>query len=106
MLNILNQTNVNAQNLRTYQVSPDLANHSVAFVYMPWAGAARGSIALGILKQCARRIGVNADLYHLNIRFAKMLGFEFYENISDGEPLMPEWFFSYALFGDEGLGIM
>jgi ribosomal peptide maturation radical SAM protein 1 len=80
--------------------------YSVALVYMPWGGISRGSIALGILKECARRIGVGADVHYLNIRFAEMIGFEFYEHVCDGEVLLPEWFFSYPLFGPNGLGLM
>jgi len=79
---------------------------AVALVYMPWGGIERGSIALGILKQCASRMGVRADVHYLNIKFAEMLGLEFYQNVSNGEPLLPEWFFSYALFGPQGLGLI
>ena len=106
MFKILNQTNGNAHTIEDFRVSQDVADHTIALVYMPWGGVARGSIALGILKQLARRVGVNVDIYYLNIKFAEMLGFEFYESISGGEPLMPEWFFSYALFGPDGLGVM
>src|SRR5262249_39557886 len=61
---------------------------------------------LGILKRCAERIGVAADVHYLNTKFAEMLGLEFYQNVSDGEPLLPEWFFSNVLFGRRGLGLL
>src|SRR5262249_20322628 len=82
------------------------AQEAVGLVYMPWGEATRGSIALGILKQCARRIGVNAEVHYLNIKFAERIGLQFYQNVSDGEPLLPEWFFSYPLFGPPGLGLL
>lgn len=106
MLTILNQNGGELHAKQDFRVPQEFADHSIGLIYMPWGGAARGSIALGILKQLASRVGVNADIHYLNIKFAEMLGFEFYESISDGEPLMPEWFFSYALFGLEGLGLM
>jgi len=106
MLTILNQNGGELHAKQDFRVPQEFADHSIGLIYMPWGGAARGSIALGILKQLASRVGVNADIHYLNIKFAEMLGFEFYESISDGEPLMPEWFFSYALFGLDGLGLM
>jgi ribosomal peptide maturation radical SAM protein 1 len=106
MFKILSQTSGDLHAIQSLPVSQDYGDNSIGLIYMPWGGAARGSIALGILKQLARKIGVNADIHYLNIKFAEMLGFEFYESISDGEPLMPEWFFSHALFGPDGLSVM
>jgi ribosomal peptide maturation radical SAM protein 1 len=78
----------------------------MALVYMPWGSASRGSIAVGIIKQCARKLGIEPDVHYLNIKFAEMLGVELYESISDSSAFFPEWYFSCALFGPQGLGLM
>lgn len=87
-------------------VVPASVQQSVALVCMPWGAVSRASIALGILKQCARRIGVEADVHYLNMRFAEMLGVDLYYKISENSAFFPEWFFSCALFGPNGLGLM
>lgn len=86
--------------------APAPGSDPMALVYMPWGSATRGSIAVGIIKQCARRMGVETDAHYLNIRFAEMLGVELYESISDSSAFFPEWYFSSALFGPRGLGLM
>lgn len=78
----------------------------IALVYMPWGSASRGSIAVGIIKQCARRAGVEPDVHYLNIKFAEKVGIELYEKISDSSAFFPEWFFSSVLFGPRGLGLV
>lgn len=82
------------------------ANPAVALIQMPWGAVSQGSIALGILKQLAKSSGFQADVHYLNMEFASMVGFELYENISVRSALDPEWFFSTALFGPNGMGLM
>jgi ribosomal peptide maturation radical SAM protein 1 len=82
------------------------SDQSVALVYMPWGAVSRGSIAVGILKQCAKRAGFPTDVHYLNMRFAERLGVELYEKISASSAFYPEWFFSCALFGPDGMGLM
>ena len=82
------------------------ANDPIALVYMPWGSVTRGSIAIGILKQCAKQIGVKADVHYLNIKFAEQMGLELYESISEASAFFPEWFFSSVLFGPQGLGLL
>jgi ribosomal peptide maturation radical SAM protein 1 len=82
------------------------ANDPIALVYMPWGSAARGSIAIGILKECAKQIGVKPDVHYLNIKFAEKIGLELYESISEASAFFPEWFFSSVLFGPQGLGLL
>jgi ribosomal peptide maturation radical SAM protein 1 len=106
MSEIYGSSNGDLHQIQSYSVSPITSDQPIALIYMPWGGINRGSIALGILKQCAKRIGVKADIHYLNIKFAEMLGLEDYQKVSDGEPLLPEWFFSYVLFGSTGIGIM
>lgn len=78
----------------------------IALVYMPWGSVSRGSIAIGIIKQCARRLGIEPDVHYLNIKFAEKIGVELYESISDSSAFFPEWFFSTALFGPQGNGMI
>ena len=73
---------------------------------MPWGAVSQPSIALGILKQTAKNVGFEVDVQYLNIEFANRLGVELYESISVRSALDPEWFFSCALFGPNGLGWM
>src|ERR1044072_5955947 len=70
------------------------AKDPIALVYMPWGSVARGSIAIGILKQCAKNIGFRPDVHYLNIKFAEKIGVEVYESISEASAFFPEWFFS------------
>lgn len=78
----------------------------VALVQMPWGAVSQASIALGILKQSAKNDGFAVDVHYLNMEFAARVGFELYESISVRSALDPEWFFSCALFGPNGLGLM
>jgi ribosomal peptide maturation radical SAM protein 1 len=82
------------------------ANNPIALLYMPWGSATRGSIAIGILKECAKQIGVKTDVHYLNIKFAEKIGLELYESISEASAFFPEWFFSSVLFGPQGLGLL
>ena len=90
---------------RTFSV-PAAAKEAVALAYMPWGAATRGSIALGILKQCAKEIGFAPDVHYLNMKLAERVGFKLYEDISAKSSFSSEWFFSAALFGPQGLGLM
>lgn len=83
-----------------------LEGKKVAFVYMPWGSVGRPSMATGILKECAKRIGYTADVHYFNIRFAKLIGVELYERMSTRSTVHPDWFFSNRLFGPDGLGLM
>ena len=78
----------------------------IALVNMPWGTASQASIALGILKRLSKNSGFDVDVHYLNVEFASRLGFELYEGISVRSALDPEWFFSCALFGPNGLGLM
>jgi ribosomal peptide maturation radical SAM protein 1 len=71
---------------------------SVALVYMPWGSFTRGSIALGILKECARQTGCEVDCHYLNIALAQATGLEQYDHIARNSVLSAEWFFSANLF--------
>ncbi len=77
--------------------------HAVALIHMPWASVARPSIALGILKECAKRAGYIADVHYFNIIFAETIGFRLFEHIANISPVYPEWFFSVHLFGPSDL---
>jgi ribosomal peptide maturation radical SAM protein 1 len=105
MLPIYNPTELEAPE-EPLAVDPQLAKGSLALVYMPWGAASRGSIAIGILKQCAKSIGIEADVHYLNIRFAEKLGFTLYESIANSSAIYPEWFFSCALFGPNGMRLI
>ncbi|HEX5435214.1 MAG TPA: RiPP maturation radical SAM C-methyltransferase [Candidatus Angelobacter sp.] len=78
----------------------------IALVYMPWGAVSKPSIALGILKQCAKEAGFTADVFYFNLDFAESVGVQLYENISSTSAFYPEWFFSNYLFGADGLGLL
>ena len=78
----------------------------MALVYMPWGAVSKPSIALGILKQCAKDAEFSTNVYYFNLEFAERVGFQLYENISSTSAFYPEWFFSNRLFGPEGLGLL
>lgn len=78
----------------------------VALIYMPWGAVARGAIAVALLKQVLKRQGYPCDVHHLNIRFAQEIGVDLYTRISEASAFFPEWFFSTALFGEKGLGLL
>lgn len=69
---------------------------------MPWSSVALPSLALGLLKQCVRRAGCEPTLYYFNLDFAKQIGLETYEAISENGFDCAEWFFSPQLFGRSG----
>jgi ribosomal peptide maturation radical SAM protein 1 len=71
---------------------------------MPWGSFTRGSIALGILKECARQTGCDVDCHYLNIGLAQAIGLERYDHIARNSVLSAEWFFSANLFGSAGAG--
>ena|SRR5947209_9679737 len=73
-------------------------NGSVALVYTPWGSFTRGSIALGILKQCVRKLGCDVGVHYLNIDFAQKIGLKLYDHIARNSVLSAEWFFSAPLF--------
>ena len=87
-------------------VNTGKARGRVALVCMPWGSISKPSVAIGILKECARMAGFTADPYFLNVRFAARLGLELYERISDQSQIYAEWYFAQALFGPAGMNEM
>lgn len=77
-----------------------------ALVYMPWGAVSRGAIAVSLLKQVLKRHEYSSDVHYLNIRFAREIGIDLYTKISEASAFFPEWFFSNALFGPGGLGLL
>lgn len=75
----------------------------VALVTPPWSSVRAGSISLGILKRCLEREGVQSNIFHLNLRLAKMVGVSFNEKISNTH-LVGEWLFAWTMFGERGTG--
>ncbi|MGA7316025.1 MAG: RiPP maturation radical SAM C-methyltransferase [Silvibacterium sp.] len=76
----------------------------VALVCMPWGCVTKPSIAMGLLKNCAKRAGFATDVHFLNLLFAKRIGLKLYERIAEHSSAITEWFFSQALFGPNGSG--
>lgn len=81
---------------------PIAADLTIALVCMPWGGVAIPSLAMGILKQLARGVGCEPDLYHFNIAFAQQIGLDLYHSISKQALIEAEWYFSQKLFGSSG----
>jgi ribosomal peptide maturation radical SAM protein 1 len=78
----------------------------VALIYMPWGAISRGAIGVSLLKRLLKQHGHECDVHYLNIPFAKGIGFDLYSRISEASAFFPEWFFSAALFGKNGLDIL
>jgi ribosomal peptide maturation radical SAM protein 1 len=100
------------QILESHPIHHRIASHSmakasngipVALVSMPWGAIAKPSLALALLKPCLQRAGFVPHVHLLNMLFAQQIGLRLYEDIADGF-FYPEWFFSTALFGANGLG--
>jgi ribosomal peptide maturation radical SAM protein 1 len=83
-------------------VPVDATGLKLALVCMPWGSVARPSLAMGLLRQCARSIGCEVDLYFLNLVFASQIGLDTYNRIADDGFEFAEWFFSNSLFGPRG----
>lgn len=79
---------------------------SIALVYMPWGAVSRGAIAVSLLKQLLKRHHYSCDIHYLNIGFAREIGVDLYTRIAEASAFLPEWFFSTALFGRNGLGML
>jgi ribosomal peptide maturation radical SAM protein 1 len=72
----------------------------VALVSMPWAGAGRPSIQIGLLRAICERAGFPTDCFHLNLELAARLGVTVYEPLCEHRGRMTgEWLFSVAAFG-------
>ncbi|NWJ46210.1 MAG: RiPP maturation radical SAM protein 1 [Chloroflexi bacterium] len=74
---------------------------SVALVTMPFAQFKRPSLQIGLLKSIAEAHGFPTTTFHLNLDFAKQIGLEPYYCLSQTIiPVLGEWLFSLAAFGD------
>jgi ribosomal peptide maturation radical SAM protein 1 len=74
----------------------------IALVNMPFASAARPSLALGLLQSLADRRGDHCCSKYFNTLFARMLGSDAYRKMADYFPvplLAGEWVFSQAFYG-------
>ncbi len=77
---------------------------NVALVNMPFASAARPSLALGLLKSELGAIGVSAHVENFALSFAELIGRDEYLYLSDQAPpelLAGEWVFAACLFRDD-----
>ena len=80
------------------------AADDVLLVCMPFGGVFSPSIGLSLLKAELAAQGIPARVLYFSIRFAELVGQDFYYKLStDGTPpiesLAGEWIFSRALFG-------
>ena len=73
----------------------------VALVNMPFSLIHHPSLGLGLLKAGLRRVGIDAVVHNLNIRFAERIGLDEYSRMAMGQPTMltGEWVFADALWG-------
>ncbi|PPJ46401.1 RiPP maturation radical SAM protein 1 [Rhizobium sp. KAs_5_22] len=73
----------------------------VAFVVMPFGTVQYPSIQAGLLKAIAERDGIKVDCHYLNLSLAKIMEPRLYNFLSSYRgPLLGEWMFSAAAFGD------
>lgn len=77
---------------------------NVLLVNMPFSGANRPQIALGLLQSGLQAEGINCEVAYLNLIFADRLGGSRYQWFSGELPdltLAGEWVFAHHFFGDE-----
>jgi ribosomal peptide maturation radical SAM protein 1 len=73
----------------------------VAMVSMPFQGAARPSIQVGLLSAIAEEAGFRTDTFHFALDLAAEIGPEAYESLATHRGRMTgEWLFSVAAFGE------
>jgi hypothetical protein len=74
----------------------------IALVQMPIAFPTLPPLGLALLKAGLERNGLDARVYHLNMRFAEQFDSRFYLQLSAflAGPLAGEWIFSEALWGE------
>jgi ribosomal peptide maturation radical SAM protein 1 len=72
-----------------------------ALINAPFVTAFRPSIQIGLLKAAARARGFEVDTLHVTLDFARMIGIQNYEALSEHRGLMVgDWLFSVAAFGE------
>jgi ribosomal peptide maturation radical SAM protein 1 len=79
---------------------PEDGNARIALVTMPFGMALMPSIQLGLLKALLSLSGISADVYYLNLPFARELGYDGFHTLSNiSQPMLGEWLFARAAFG-------
>jgi len=74
----------------------------VALVAMPLSEPVRPSIQIGLLAEIARRAGYRASTFHLYLDLAARIGVREYTELAEArQPMIGEWLFSVAAFGDD-----
>ncbi|MGW1993748.1 RiPP maturation radical SAM C-methyltransferase [Embleya sp. NPDC001921] len=82
--------------------APPAAGLALALVNMPFASHRRPSLQLGLLGAIARDAGHRAEIFHLNLDFAAVLGEELYDLLCEHRgTALGEWVFAEAAFGAE-----
>lgn len=73
---------------------------NILLINMPFSSIIRPPVGLEILKNIAIEKGHQCDVMNLNIRFAHMMGSDFYELVAgyDSTDLIGEWIFSQNVF--------
>jgi ribosomal peptide maturation radical SAM protein 1 len=77
----------------------------ILLINMPFSDINRPSIGLSLLKAGLTQAGIACEVAYLNVQFAKLISAENYARIDtfSTSPLLGEWIFSEALFGDAAL---
>lgn len=78
-----------------------MAKARVVLVNMPFGTTHYPSIQAGLLKAIAHNGGIPVDCRYINLEFARRIGSQAYNFLSNYRgPLLGEWMFSEAAFGD------
>lgn len=81
----------------------------VALAVMPFAPIHSPSIGIGLLHAVVSRIGFSCQSLYFGFEFAKLIGPQFYDQISNADPyrwdLAGEWIFNGQLFDEASLDI-
>ena len=95
---------LNGKNSLSNVTKTEAQKYDVVLINMPFTNLTAPSLALGLLQASLTRIGVSAKSFNFHLRFAEMIGSDFYDAIETetyAEHLVGEWVFSGALFNHQ-----
>jgi ribosomal peptide maturation radical SAM protein 1 len=76
----------------------------ILLVCMPFGNAYAPALGISLLRDSVRQHGYNCEIRYLQMRFARQIGIELYNQIIDSFPslMLGEWLFAHHLYQDSG----